>query len=147
MASAIGLTRTQEEDTHRSSGDKLDAIADPLEAKGGKADELGAAAGGPMGDPMGGMGGEVPMGEVLPGEEKAPRDANWEPGPDGSTDVGKEKEEVSTDVFVGKSNEQGWEAGPEGSNQLTGPSISSKSKLLWSALVCLLPRKQGCVAS
>lgn len=109
--------RNTGEITHRSSGDKLEAIADPLEAKGARPDEMGAAAGGPMGDPIGGgMGGEVPMGEVLPGEEKAPHDANWEPGPDGSTDVGKEKEEVSTDVFVGKSNEQGWEAGPDGSN-------------------------------
>ena len=41
---------------------------------------------------------------------------NWEPGPDGSTDVGKDKDPRETDVFVGKNNNAGWEAGPDGSN-------------------------------
>ena len=112
--------RNSGEITHRSHGDKLETVGDPLEAKAGKGQEEPGGTAAPMDLPMGGgMGGEVPMGAVLPGEEKAPRDTNWEPGPDGSTDVGKEKEEedeVSTDVFVGKSNEQGWEAGPDGSN-------------------------------
>ena len=103
--------------SHRSSGDKLEPVGGGLEAKAGPGGE-DAAGGAPMGGaPMGGgAGGEVPLGEVKPGEEIARRDTSWEPGPDGSTDIGKGKDPVDDDVFVGKNNESGWTAGADGSN-------------------------------
>jgi hypothetical protein len=101
--------------THRSSGDEL-IPTKGLEAEGGSDAKLAAAMGNLGTDAAAGLAAEVEQGEVLPGEEKAEEDTNWEPGPDGSTDVGKDKEKVESDVFVGKSNSQGWEAGPDGSN-------------------------------
>ena len=77
-------------------------------AKGKSYDDI--ATGGPQ-EP-------VSMGEVKPGEEKAPKDeGQWEPGPDGDTDVGTEKNEVEDDIFVDKDQDSDdWVAGPDGSN-------------------------------
>ena len=102
--------------THRSSGDELTEVGGGLEAAGGPG-EMPTSGDGSVADMATGASmGETPMGEVKPGEEKAPRDTNWEPGPDGSTDVGQDKDTVEGDVFVGKNNQAGWEAGPGGSN-------------------------------
>ena len=60
----------------------------------------------------------VAMGEVKPGEEKAPKEeGQWKPGPDGDTDVGTKKNEVEDDVFVDKDQDDDkWVAGADGSN-------------------------------
>ena len=78
-------------------------------AKGKSYDDI--AAGGEPTQP-------VEMGEVLPGEEKAPKeDGQWEPGPDGDTQVGEEPSEVEDDVFVDKDQDSDkWVAGADGSN-------------------------------
>ena len=103
--------------THRSSGDELSEIGGGLETQEGPPLEAPMGAPGSVADmATGAMMGQPQMGEILPGEEKAPRDTNWEPGPDGSTDVGEDKEEVEDDVFVGKNNSSGWTAGADGSN-------------------------------
>ena len=103
--------------THRSSGDDLTEVGGGLEAASGGPQEMGTGAAGSVADmATGAMMGEPQMGAVKPGEEQAPKDTNWEPGPDGSTDVGQDKDTVEGDVFVGKNNQAGWEAGADGSN-------------------------------
>ena len=69
------------------------------------------------------------MGEAR--EEKARKDTNWEPGPDGSTDVGQDKDPVEGDVFVGKNNQAGWEAGPDGA--ITNWSFDQFQEQLYGA--------------
>ena len=103
--------------THRSSGDELTEVGGGLETVEGPDTPMGSA--GSVADmSTGAMMGDPQLGKVLPGEEQAPDedDENWEPGPDGSTDVGKDKDTIESDVYVGKNNNAGWEAGPEGSN-------------------------------
>ena len=103
--------------THRSSGDELTEVGGGLEAAGGGPQEMGTVAAEAWLIWLRVLlWVETPMGEVKPGEEQARKDTNWEPGPDGSTDVGQDKDTVEGDVFVGKNNQAGWEAGPDGSN-------------------------------
>ena len=103
--------------THRSSGDELTEVGGGLETAEGPDTPMGGA--GSVADmSTGAMMGDPQLGKVLPGEEQAPDEdeENWEPGPDGSTDVGKDKDTIESDVYVGKNNNAGWEAGPDGSN-------------------------------
>lgn len=62
---------------------------------------------------------DIVMGNVLPGEEKAPKeDGNWTPGPDGDNMVDSgEESEVDADVFVQKwTDSEKWVSGADGSN-------------------------------
>ena len=66
-----------------------------------------------------GMNPDIVMGEVLPGEEKAPKeDGNWTPGPDGDNMVDSgEETEIEDDVFVQKwTDSEKWVSGADGSN-------------------------------
>lgn len=102
--------------THRSSGDELTEVGGGLETAEGPEGPMGAP--GSVADMATGANmADTQLGEVLPGEEKAPdEDTNWEPGPDGSTDVGQDKDTIESDVYVGRNNNAGWTAGPDGSN-------------------------------
>ena len=103
----------------RSSGDRLEPVKGkeqgiedkkPEEQQGGSFDQM-MQAGQQAQQP-------VQMGEVKPGEEKAPEekgDGSWEPGPDGDNSIDS-PEEVEKDVFVQKSNSPDWKSGPEGDN-------------------------------
>ena len=72
---------------------------------------------------MPGAGGQLPgqgiLGAPNPGEEQAPKEKGWEPGPDGNTCVGPDSQEpgkVEKDSFVGRTNYLKWTAGPDGDN-------------------------------
>ena len=74
--------------------------------------------------PGGGMGlaGQGITGAPEPGQEQAPKDRSWEPGPDGDTCVGPEalpSGEIPKDSFVGRTNFLKWRAGPDGDNMNT----------------------------
>ena len=101
------------------------------DAGGGRPDGMGGAgmpggggmagAGGILnmrggGNPMAGMG---IQGAPMPGQEQAPKEDGWEPGPDGDTCVGPEglpPGKIPQDSFVGRTNFLKWKAGPDGSN-------------------------------
>ncbi|QIN97051.1 serine/threonine kinase [Synechococcus phage S-H34] len=104
----------------RTLGGKLQPVEkDEAEGDGNKADVAQMAKGKSYDDIAGGAPQEpVEMGEVLPGEEKAKKeDGQWEPGPDGDTQVGEEPSEIEDDVFVDKDQDSDkWVAGADGSN-------------------------------
>ena len=128
----------------RSSGDDLKPITKegedeekeaPEEVKGGASsyDDMAAA----------GAAGEVQMGAVKPGEEKARKDVEWEAGPDGSTDVGTDKNEVEDDAFVDKDEDNNdWVAGPDGRTTPTSLSTPSKRQLKVRRLLRRLPKRK-----
>jgi tRNA A-37 threonylcarbamoyl transferase component Bud32 len=112
----------------RSSGDELKPVGgDGLEGEAGDAEApLDASKGQSFDGMMQQAAPDVQMGEVKPGEQKAPKEEKWKAGPDGDTDIGsdKDEEDVEDDAFVGKDEDSDkWTAGPDGDNFKTVKSF------------------------
>ena len=111
----------------RSSGDELRDVGG-LEAQEGPGgdEEAPSSKGQSFDGMMGAAAPEVEQGEVKPGEEKAPENKDWKPGPDGDTDVGKDvdEEDAEDDAFISKDEDSDkWTAGPDGDNYTTVKSF------------------------
>ena len=108
----------------RSHGDKLEPVG---KKDGGKEEEkANAPEEGKIGGALNayddvvraGQNPEIVLGKTLPGEEKAPKDGNWTPGPDGDNMVDSPEEtDVEDDAFVDKGEDSDrWVAGADGNN-------------------------------
>ena len=116
--------------THKTENDQLVPVDPDVEsdmykdgdgpagmAGGGGAGAAGMAAmGGGAGGGVGGLGQNI-LKTPEPGEEQAPKDLDWEAGPDGDNCVNdQDPAQLPPDSYVGKTNYANWTAGADGSN-------------------------------
>ena len=121
------------ETKYKTENDQLVAVDPDVESEKAGPSRDAEMASGPGGNPMGAMGtgmqmqqpagtlpqpGTLPLGAPNPGEEIAPKELEWEPGPDGSTCVDSDNPpaEVPEDSYVHTKNNLKWGAGPDGTN-------------------------------
>ena len=108
----------------RSSGDELVDVAPGQGPDDSKGDEETGGAPGQSFDGMMGAGAEVHQGEASEEGAKAEEEEAWKSGPDGDTDVGKDKSQVEDDAFIDKDEDSDeWVSGPDGDNYKTVKSF------------------------